>query len=184
MQKRLSLKILEVVRMYAALDTLINMSGISYKKLYWLDRNRKVLLPVFKRWQKVAAEITDKYYVSAPEFAFVSAENYPAFKEELLRYEQAESSILPICEKYEIKLPQGRGIPPEKSREVNYEVAEAAEKFPLSEIDIYMIVVDEPFEFVLKNLPGDMQLDLAPMLVVNHTGLVMTEDQIIANNKD
>ena len=166
--KTVVMNLKEMMEAKGALDALLALAGIPHKKAYWLDRNRKALMPSMKNWHATAQAVAEKYAEVIPSFPFIPTESYHSFKEEMkqtvfdvtktIDSEKMEA----LFTKYE-KLSDSagkKGIPMEDRVVYEKEINEAAEKFS-TDIETYPVELNPDLESVLQKLSGDEQAALS-----------------------
>ena len=165
----------ELMKAKGALDALLALAGIPHKKAYWLDRNRKSLMPTVKKWYTDMQVIGEKYAETIPSFPFIPTEDYHAFKTELFSIidktipepvtvegTELKKDIILVFVKYEKASDSAgkKGIPMEDRAVYEKEVNEAVEKF-YADLEVYPVELNPDLESVLQKLSGDEQAALS-----------------------
>jgi hypothetical protein len=151
----------------------MQQGGLPWKKTnYWLDRNRKFLVSLVKKWEKLQKDIFEKHAIDLNKEPFVDYENYSAFKADITKllasYQDdigvKKSEILAVFTKHEQSPPEGasKGIPTEKNAEYQKEAKKAFEDFN-EEIEYAEIDLTPELEKALETLPGIAQAAISFM---------------------
>jgi len=136
--------------------------------VYWLDRNRKNILPHIKKWYETEySKIFSKYEVIVPAHPFIPPHKYEEFKKEFSLLVTSENftfeKVTDLFSKYEttsdLKYQGTKAIPVEKQNELQKEIKEIAEGYEV-EFEYFAITMNVLFEQILKGLTGEEQLTL------------------------
>ena len=144
MEKK-TLELNEILSAVQALNSLMQQGGLPWKKTnYWLDRNRKFLVSLVKKWEKLQKDIFEKHAIDDIGVK--------------------KSEILAVFTKHEQSPPEGasKGIPTEKNAEYQKEAKKAFEDFN-EEIEYAEIDLTPELEKALETLPGIAQAAISFM---------------------
>jgi hypothetical protein len=169
MQKEL-VKMQDVIGAKLAIDRILTMPGLPYKKAYWLDRNRKSMAGPLKKWQEHHHEIFEKYSIDIPNFPFVPIDRYKELKAAVMKIDFASENALDklksTFETFEVAGADSeakKGVPPTKVKQYQEEVNAEMIKLEV-EIEFTEIELDPVIEQILSQIPGELQLAMSFML--------------------
>lgn len=158
------------------LNTLLRIPGIPYKKVYWLDKNRKKLETPLNKWNKKVQEVFGEFATQIPDVSFVPMEKYGEFKKALetaARFEEGEglkfNDFQEICKKFEVKsnFAGQKRLTTKNKEEYEKVLNEIAESW-VEGLELDTIEMDEKLEAALEQLPGEIQLAI---------GIILTEPE-------
>ena len=176
--KTLEMNIAEVLSLHGALQGLMRIAGVPFKKSYLIKRNIDKLVPIVQDWYEVKAKpIFEKYAIEMPGSKLIQPQEHEKFKadvfaslDELLNPDlkvgdlvDIHKEIKSIFEKYEVEADTRHGIPMEKARQYKKEVTDLSKETMVT-LEFFDIELDRNLENVLSQLELEFQISISNII--------------------